>query len=206
MRGISTQAFMIEGEEIRCSIDLVRHKLRLPGVPHVSLNEHSTEALREQIAMWLKQRAPQKQLEAVELKGGVYDTRQAKRFAEALWWYDQQFRALKNQRRSGTTSPILLYPHHFDLSLVWFPHNDDQQLSIGWSTGDEHVAEPYLYFTIYPEPQGIHLLSLSGGAYWQREGFSGAVLPHGALSGVQNPGAIFHSFGRLFQAGGLLLG
>jgi hypothetical protein len=91
-------------------------------------------------------------------------------------------------------SPILLYPHHFDLALTWFPWNDERQMTVGFSTGDEAVAEPYIYLSAYPEPASFGGLALPAGAHWQSAGFSGAVLPYGALRASTEPEKLLREF------------
>jgi hypothetical protein len=60
--------------------------------------------------------------------------------------------------RSGIreeTSPIQLWPHHFDVSMLWLPgpkiagqdpdneENADKQMNFGFTFGDESIPEPY---------------------------------------------------------------
>lgn len=205
MHGISTQALVINEQEVRCSLDLMRHKLCLPGVPPLLLSEHTTKQLAAEIKVWLRQQSPAAMLESVKLRGGTFNARQANKYAGSLWWFAWQFWQIQAQRASGVVSPILLYPHHFDLALTWFPHDDEQQLSIGWSSGDKTVSEPYVYFTVHPEPAQLHALPLPAGAYWQQTGFRGAVFPQAALTGSEDAATVFQDFGRLFQTSGLFL-
>jgi len=134
--------------------------------------------------------------------GQPYDTEQASKYGEALWWLDKQFRIVKAGLVEGLTSPILVYPHHFDLSLVWFPHDDQLQFSLGWSTGDETINEPYIYLTASPEPKGFTDMKLPVGAYWQKEGFSGAILPYAVLATNKKPEELFQKFSLCLSAGG----
>ena len=104
--------------------------------------------------------------------------------------------------RSGIreeTSPIQLWPHHFDLSMLWLPgpkipgkdtDNEeyaDKQMNFGFTFGDEAIPEPYLYVTAYPLPETFPKLQLPAGTTWQTEGFSGAVLPYSELVKNTNP-------------------
>jgi hypothetical protein len=98
------------------------------------------------------------------------------------------------------TSPIQLWPHHFDLALLWLPggkvagqdaQNEeyaDKQMNFGFTLGDEGISEPYFYVTAYPLPETLPEvlpnLSLPEGTTWQTEGFTGAVLLYRSL--VQN--------------------
>jgi hypothetical protein len=202
MRGISTQAFMVAGEETRAGLDLVRGKLRL-GNEHWMLKDCYGPAAMKIFRDWLAGKGVEAELEEPKFKAGgqQMEKAQVEAYAEALWWLDGRFRTLKASLDEGVTSPILLYPHHFDLSLVWFPHDDEQQLALGFSTGDGNVPEPYLYLTAYPEPDGFTAIELAAGAYWQEEGFSGAVLPYAELQASADPEALFDQFaGRMFAA------
>jgi hypothetical protein len=91
------------------------------------------------------------------------------------------------------TSPIQLWPHHFDLAMLWLPGEkisgqdpadeeySDKQMNFGFVLGDETIAEPYFYVTAYPTPEGMAEVSLPAGAQWRSEGFTGAVLPYAGL-------------------------
>ena len=61
-------------------------------------------------------------------------------------------------------SPIQVWPHHFDLSMLWLPgpkiagqdpDNEeyaDKQMNFGFTFGDETTPEPYFYMN-YPKTQ-----------------------------------------------------
>lgn len=86
------------------------------------------------------------------------------------------------------TSPIQLWPHHFDLSMLWLPgdkvpdrdlsdeEHADKQMNFGFTFGDEGIPEPYFYITAYPLPDALPATPLPPGATWQSEGFNGVVL------------------------------
>jgi hypothetical protein len=198
MRGPLTQAMTVKGSEVRGSIDLVRHKVRLDGVKW-KLEEYDGPELYKNVRVWLQGQGIDSELAEPEF-GGVgkeYDREQAAAYAEALWWIDKQFRIIKAGLEGGLTSPILIYPHHFDLSLVWFPHDDERQLGLGWSTGDETIPEPYLYITQYPEKKDFTVRKLPDEAHWQTDGFSGAVLPYEALVKSNDPEELLRRFASL---------
>ncbi|HEY5442117.1 MAG TPA: DUF5996 family protein [Candidatus Saccharimonadales bacterium] len=195
MRGISTQAFMLKGQETRAGIDLVRRKFRLASAAW-RLDEYGGPELLNNVRVWLASQGVDNVLEEPKFKGIGQDfvSDQAKVYAEALWWLHKQFRIFKAELSEGVTSPILLYAHHFDLSLVWFPHDDERQLSLGWSTGDKTIPEPYLYFTAYPEPDGFSKLAVPKEAHWQTEGFSALILPYAALAASEEPEKLLRQF------------
>ena len=97
------------------------------------------------------------------------------------------------------TSPIQLWPHHFDLSMLWLPgtkipgqnpddeEHSDQQMNFGFTFGDDGIPEPYFYVTAYPLPDNFPDLALPPGAHWKSEGFSGVVLRYHDLSATADP-------------------
>ena len=195
LRGLSTQSFRLNGKPTVASLDLVRHKLRL-GDESWPLKDYPPAELFNEVKRWLVAQGQKVELEEPHLASGrtEYDYNQSDAYAQVLWWMEAQFRRLSKELNSGLTAPILLYPHHFDLSLVWFPFNDDRQIAIGWSTGDETIPEPYIYLTAYPQSEAFNKLPLPREAYWQNQGFSGAVLPLKALSTSSNATKLFTDF------------
>jgi len=114
-------------------------------------------------------------------------------------------------------SPVQIWPHHFDLSLVWFSgrlvpdvdpadaENADEQMAFGFSTGDEGIPEAYFYITAYPWPQGLTDVKLPDGASWQTEGWKGAVLTYEQLLEKEAPKDALLHFWRTVQAAGAAL-
>ena len=112
------------------------------------------------------------------------------------------------------TSPIQLWPHHFDLSMLWLPGEkipgqdptdeeySDKQMNFGFTFGDEGIPEPYFYVTAYPLPDGFERLQLPAGSRWQSDGFSGVVLPYQALIENSDPsGYLLELWHGLLSAG-----
>jgi len=99
------------------------------------------------------------------------------------------------------TSPIQVWPHHFDLSMLWLPgpkvagqdpaneEYADRQMNFGFTFGDGTIAEPYLYVTAYPLPDVLPVIALPAGTSWRTEGFSGAVLLYKDLAAMDDPAA-----------------
>lgn len=112
------------------------------------------------------------------------------------------------------TSPIQLWPHHFDLSMLWLPGEkiegqdpdneeySDKQMNFGFAFGDESIPEPYFYVTAYPLPDGFPSLELPAGTEWRSEGFSGAVLAYETLLQSDDPrGYLLDLWAGLLSAG-----
>lgn len=99
------------------------------------------------------------------------------------------------------TSPIQIWPHHFDLAMLWLPgekipgqdpadeESSDKQMNFGFTFGDDGIPEPYFYVTAYPLPDAFASIALPEGTIWQSEGFSGAVLLYRTLVENENPGS-----------------
>jgi hypothetical protein len=97
------------------------------------------------------------------------------------------------------SSPIQIWPHHFDLGMLWLPgakvagqdianeEYADSSMNFGFTFGDEGIPEPYFYITAYPLPDALPDHTLPPGTYWHNEGFSGAVLPYRSLLENSNP-------------------
>ncbi len=85
-------------------------------------------------------------------------------------------------------TPVRCWPHHFDLAALLTlkeahdPENTES-LGIGLSPGDENIAEPYFYLSVWPYPE-IDLAKLPPlpGGQWQTEGWVGALLTADQIS------------------------
>lgn len=97
------------------------------------------------------------------------------------------------------TSPIQVWPHHFDLAMLWLPgtkiegedpedeEQADKQMNFGFTFGDSSIAEPYFYVTAYPSPSELADLRLPEGVTWLSDGFTGAVLTYERLRKAAQP-------------------
>lgn len=112
------------------------------------------------------------------------------------------------------TSPIQVWPHHFDMSMIWLPgdripgqdpqdeENADKQMNFGFAFGDSSISEPYFYVTTYPALQGVSSLRLPKGTDWVENGFSGAVLTYATLLEAEDPGAYLQDLWTLLLEAG----
>ena len=77
-----------------------------------------------------------------------------------------------------------------------------EQMTFGFSTGDDNFAEPYFYATAYPEPDGFVGSPLPDPAFWNNQGFSGAVLLYSALRESGSPAELLAKFLRAVHRSG----
>ncbi|HSX23575.1 MAG TPA: DUF5996 family protein [Candidatus Saccharimonadales bacterium] len=159
------------------------------------LGKTSPQELMTGLKGWLAAHHIEKIPEEPELTGeAAYEHEQAIHISQMLAWTGDVLGEVKAPIKEGMTSPILLFPHHFDVSLVWFPYKDDRQVSFGFSFGDEHIEGPYFYSSAYPEPAGFTDRNLPGGAYWHDKGFRGAVLLYDIAQRSKEPRATVMAF------------
>lgn len=122
-----------------------------------------------------------------------YDPAAAASFWAAFASVDLVFKEFKGRLREES-GPVQIFPHHFDVSLNWFSgrrvpgvdpadaENADEQMNFGFVAGDANMPEAYFYATAYPTPDGLTKAELPDGAYWQTEGFTGAVMPYATIA------------------------
>lgn len=115
------------------------------------------------------------------------------------------------------TSPVQLFPHHFDLAVSWFsgrlvPGQDpddegsaDEQLTFGFAPGDEFIGRPYVYATAYPKPDGWGEFELPSPGRWHTEGFHGAVMRYADLAETPDPEDLVLGFLQTVQNRGAAL-
>ena len=115
-----------------------------------------------------------------------------------LLWVDgllSRFRA----EQSNETSVVQLWPHHFDIAMLWFSgrkvlgqdtydeETADEQMNFGFAFGDSAHPDPYFYITAYPLPDGMADISLPHFATWQQGSWNGIFAAYDAVRGVNNP-------------------
>jgi len=74
-------------------------------------------------------------------------------------------------------SPILCWPHHFDIAtLVNLEEGPNaRSIGVGASAGDEYYPQPYVYVSPWPRFDAGKLPDLPPPGHWHTEGFFGAV-------------------------------
>lgn len=142
-----------------------------------------------------------------------YSTQQAASLQRTLASVSAAFEKLRADIPEET-SPIQVWPHHFDLSMIWLPgekipgqdpadeEQSDQQMNFGFAFGDEGIAEPYFYITAYPMPDALPSVELPAGTTWRSEGFNGAVLLYRDLQQQAEPEAYLLDMWRGLLAAG----
>ncbi|MFN8377890.1 MAG: DUF5996 family protein [Anaerolineae bacterium] len=109
-------------------------------------------------------------------------------------------------RLLGSMTPMVVWPHGFDLSGLWFmgdtaDEQRDPHVNLGFSPGSAGFPRPYLYAYAWPWPEGVESRTLPAPARWTNVGWNGAVLDYDALLGDPDPvGTITHCATAAFNA------
>lgn len=109
-------------------------------------------------------------------------------------------------RLLGMMTPLVVWPHGFDLSGLWFAgasadEAHEPHVNLGFSPGSAGFPRPYLYAYAWPWPEGVESRPLPGDAHWYNGGWKGAVLDYDALCQVPDPARTITEFaGIAFRA------
>ena len=145
-----------------------------------------------------------------------YSSNDSRFIANALFFVTKSFRKVRYAQRNET-GPVVLWPHHFDVAFLWFSgrlipdgdpmdaENSDEQMNIGFLFGDDSIPEPYFYITAFPWQESFKDTALPQGAYWNKEGFNGAILPWSVLHTHKEPEKFLNEFCELLLAAGKTL-
>lgn len=221
LSGLST-GVIHAGVDIELELNLIESQLR----GRTSIGEGMTENLHGQSPLELASRIQEFMLAAGVSSDCIPELNGVD--SEELTGFDPEYAfklgrtinavsAALKQFQAGIreeTSPVQLWPHHFDLSMLWLPgpkiagqdpDNEeyaDKQMNFGFTFGDETIPEPYFYVTAYPLPDALADQRLPAGTTWQTGGFIGAVLLYADLVRSTNPQSYLNSlWSQLLSAG-----
>jgi hypothetical protein len=90
-------------------------------------------------------------------------------------------------RLNGAMTPLVVWPEHFDLSMLWFaaPGGDEHttpHLNFGFSPPSPGINDFYLYSYAYPYPTQFDVPALPPGARWNEQPWRGVVVPYAAMT------------------------
>jgi len=93
-----------------------------------------------------------------------------------------KFRAKLN----GCMTPLVLWPHHFDLAFIWFAtertnEQSDPHIAYGFAPFSPGLARPYIYAYAWSRPTGYLQLPLGAPAQPITDAYTGLYAPYDAL-------------------------
>lgn len=109
------------------------------------------------------------------------------------------------------TSPIVCWPHHFDIAMVVSFDADTAQparsIGIGVSPGDGFYDQPYVYISPSPQLNIAQLPDLPPPGHWHTQGFVGAVATGESILALEERGPGLLAFiNAAFEIGRARLG
>jgi hypothetical protein len=98
-------------------------------------------------------------------------------------------------RLVGSMTPIVLWPHHFDLSFIWFLTNKtnehkDPHINFGFAPFSDGIPQPYIYAYRWPMPDGLADIPLPKPAKWHTQGWTGAQVDYADFSHERHSDAV----------------
>lgn len=109
-------------------------------------------------------------------------------------------------RLLGSQTPLILWPHGFDLSFLWFKSGQDEKkdphFNFGFSPGSPDYPKPYLYFYVRPTPPNLFKHKLPPSGQWAKSwSYPGGRLPLDHFAHQKNPEkAILKIFLEVFSS------
>jgi hypothetical protein len=202
--GFTTGPLQSDGQLFELLLDFhsLRIGLRIDGedAHEFSIQGESARSLKGKLSTVLTRHGIPIELDQAKIDAVIYEIDRG--FASRLGRVYGQLALCLARLRSvlpAETSPIQLWPHHFDLAMLVLtgrkipgqdPENEeysDEQLNFGFVPGDEGISEPYFFITLYAQAGRLAGVPLPDEAYFHTEGWSGIVMPYDSFR--KNPQA-----------------
>lgn len=192
--GLTTGPLPFGGELI---LDFARHAIRYAqdGVQseQIPLARHNQVSLADAVLVTLTSAGHALLLDRAKLAGQtpfVIEAGLAADYASAL----NRIHTAMSRFRSALhlpTSPLVLWPHNFDLAFLAFanPEQTDTKLhaGFGFEPRSPGLERPYFYTYIRPTPDALTSETLPPPARWHTEGWTGVVFDYDDISSRDDP-------------------
>jgi hypothetical protein len=192
--GLSTGLLPFGGELVLdCLHNAVTYRQPEREAIRVSLAGRSLATLSKAVADVLAKAGHPLELAQTELTSDrplMIDPATAEDYAHALYSVftaTARFRA----RLLGSMSPIVVWPHHFDLSFLWFATDKASEqaphMNFGFAPFSEGLPRPYLYVYAWPIPAGLMEVKLPARAHRHTSGWKGVLVHYDDLVNEGEP-------------------
>ncbi|HVO71231.1 MAG TPA: DUF5996 family protein [Aggregatilineaceae bacterium] len=122
-----------------------------------------------------------------------FDPSLAADYARVLYLLAGIFQAFR-EGLPGEKSPLVVWPHGFDLSFLWFAtdvaREEGPHMAFGFSPGSSGLDRPYIYSYVYPLPAGLTDHDLPPLTRWHTEGWTGTVTEYDDLVVADDAAAV----------------
>lgn len=117
----------------------------------------------------------------------ILEPRLARDYARALHMVHGSFAQFWDALRTGTRTPLVVWPEGFDLSFLWFSGDrpDEQtqpHLAFGFSPYSEGFPRPYLYAYSRPMPENYETRVPPEGMRWVTKPWQGLATEYDAFA------------------------
>jgi hypothetical protein len=127
------------------------------------------------------------------------DAEAAADYARVLFLLFEVFRAFR-ESLPGEKSRLVVWPHGFDLSFLWFATEATTEqaphMAFGFSPYSAGLERPYLYTYAHPIPDGLTDLELPDQTSWHTEGWTGTVTRYDDLITEPDPVTVIEAIVR----------
>jgi hypothetical protein len=122
-------------------------------------------------------------------------------FLTQLYNFHRLLKEFHSRIREGVKTQVCLWPHHFDNAFIWYSgkkvNEQDEQMGIGVSNGDEMYPLPYIYMTFGPPLRTTNKLEIIDGAILHDSDWTGLILPYEAIenkTGIESQKRLIEDF------------
>jgi hypothetical protein len=120
---------------------------------------------------------------------------------------DRLFTAMARFRARllGPLTPLVVWPHHFDMAFLWFSTTgaDEHQhphINTGFAPFSPGIDRPYLYMYCWPLPEDLIGTALPPPAIWNTEGWRGVRVDYDQFAALEHADRFIEEIlGRLHQ-------
>lgn len=94
-------------------------------------------------------------------------------------------------RLGGFMTPLVLWPHHFDMGFIWFPaggtdEHADPQIAFGFAPFSDGLERPYIYAYAWSESSGYIRTPVAPPARAITEGYTGLYAAYDDLRDISD--------------------
>ncbi len=118
------------------------------------------------------------------------DEETAADYARVLFLLYEIYRSFR-ESLPGEKSRLVVWPHGFDLSFLWFAtkaiSEQSPHMAFGFSPYSAGLERPYLYTYAYPTPDGLTDIELPVNTKWHTKGWTGTVTGYDTLISEPDP-------------------
>lgn len=203
--GIMNTGFTGEHNALEITINIPFHMICIRSSSgkewKMQILGHSVSSFRMQILEGLKEFGVYPITEISKFSGDqilTYEKSEVLNYWNAVMFFYIAFNIFKSHYQEEF-SDIILWPHHFDVSMLWLSggiildtdiskfEESREQINFGFSTGDETIEEAYFYLSVFPKPEYLSNIKLPEYAKWSFHYFNGLALNYNQLRLLDKP-------------------